>query len=79
MIFIQYHPLVSAIVQSWRARLPVGDDGRTMKIGEEELRELIAQLCRAIDVFSEAMDTEALLARLRGQVHDAPSVRHEPQ
>ncbi len=70
MISLHHHPLVAAIIHSWRARLPMHPDGRTPNVGEAELRELIAQLSHAVDLLSQTMDTESLLARLRGQGND---------
>ena len=68
MVTIEYGPLVQAVVDAWRARLPKKNDGRLLQIGEADLRQLISQLCRAIDVLTEAMDPGVLLERLRG--HD---------
>jgi hypothetical protein len=68
MLTLDYNPLVQAVVDAWRARLPKDTAGGTLEISESDLRELIVQLCRAVDLLAEAMDTEALLKRLRSQM-----------
>ena len=65
MLTIDYNPLITAVIDSWRSRLPQDGAGRAIEVTETELRELIQDLCRAIDVLSRSMDTEALLDRLR--------------
>ncbi len=77
MISLHHHPLVAAIVDSWRARLPMHPDGRTPNVGEADLRDLITQLSRAVDLLTESMDTETLIARLTGDTHNAPSLPRE--
>ncbi len=77
MLTISHTPIVQAVVDSWRARLPMDTDGRTPNVGEAELRELIVQLSQAVDLLTAAMDTEALLARLNGQGSNAQPLREE--
>ncbi len=77
MVTISFSPLVHAVVDAWRARLPMSAGGGPLQVGESDLRELIHQLCRAIDVLTEAVDTEAVLARLRSETPQQKRQRSE--
>ena len=62
---LDYHPLVNAVVSSWRSRLPRDPAGRLLQVTDSDLRELIQQLSRTIEALAHAMDTETILAKLQ--------------
>jgi hypothetical protein len=69
MLTLDYHPLVNAVVSSWRSRLPRDPAGRPLQVTESDLRELIQELCRTIEVLAHAMDTDTILAKLVPEEH----------
>jgi len=69
MLTLDYHPLVNAVVSSWRSRLPRDPAGRPLQVTDSDLRELIQQLCRTIEVLAHAMDTDTILAKLVPEEH----------
>jgi hypothetical protein len=75
MLTLDYHPLVNAVVSSWRSRLPRDPAGRLLQLTDSDLRELIQQLSRTIEALAHAMDTETILAQLVPGEHLMPHGR----
>jgi hypothetical protein len=65
MLTRDYHPLVNAVVSSWRSRLFRDPAGRPLQVTDSDLCELIQQLSRTIEALAHAMDTETILAKLQ--------------
>lgn len=65
MITIDYHPLVNAIVDSWRANLSQDNTGRPAQITDDDLKELIRRLCVAIEALAESMSLDRILHDLQ--------------
>jgi hypothetical protein len=65
MITIDYHPVVEAVVESWKRELP--DRRTTLLVSEENLRELITRLVGVVEILAAARDSSAMLSR---SLHD---------
>lgn len=66
MITIDYHPLVEAVVDAWRSRLPRAVS--PLPVSEGDLRDLVARLSRAIEILSRSRSVEELEREIRGDV-----------
>ena len=62
MITIDYHPVVEAVVETWKKELP---DRRTaLLVSEEDLRELITRLVKVVELLAAARDASGLVSRI---------------
>jgi hypothetical protein len=75
MLTLDYHPLVNAVVSSWRSRLPRDPAGLLLQVTDSDLRELIQHLSQTIEDLAHAMDTETILAKLVPGEHLVPHGR----
>jgi hypothetical protein len=61
MITIDYHPVVEAVVETWKKELP---DRRTaLLVSEENLRELISRLVKVVELLAAAREASGLVSR----------------
>jgi hypothetical protein len=63
MISIDYHPIVEAVVETWKKELP--DRSRALLVSEENLRELITRLVKVVELLAAARDASELVSRSR--------------
>jgi len=54
---IDYHPLIQAVIDSWRARLPRDPGGCPPEVTEADLMNLVQELCKAFKTLAEDMDS----------------------
>jgi hypothetical protein len=76
MITLGYHPFTDAVIDAWRRSLPQGGSSRTTHPTEEDLRDLIRQLCLAIEVLTESMDTALLIQRIQSATSSVGEQEH---
>lgn len=76
MITIDYHPVVSAVVEGWRRRLPIDRNGLPREVTDDDLRELISRLTATVEIISRSVDTGYLLSELarRGKIPAGPGL-----
>jgi hypothetical protein len=63
MISIEYHPLVEAVVDAWKKQLPRGE--APLSVSEEDLRDLVSRLGRAVEVLAGSISPQELETRVR--------------
>jgi hypothetical protein len=62
MITINYHPLVNAVVNTWRMTLPHDRAGLPLSITHDDLSDLIGRLATTIDVLVRSYDAGGRVA-----------------
>lgn len=71
MITIDYHPVVQAVVESWKRELPSGTS--TIVVSERELRELIRRLTKVIEVLAASQGCLRILPPFQADSAIGPS------
>ncbi len=62
MITINYHPLVNAVVNSWRRSLACDQAGRPLRITQDDICDLVGRLATTIDILIRSYDAASRVA-----------------